>query len=153
VIYPNAALRADAGILQATSAASPACGRMRFPATCRSCCCRSSDPANIDLARQMVQAHAYWRLKGLVVDLVIWYEDQSGYRQLLHEQIMGLIASGIDAQAIDRPGGIFVRLADQIANEDRVLLQSVARAILSDSRGTLAEQIKRRRRRPCACRR
>jgi cyclic beta-1,2-glucan synthetase len=39
------------------------------------------DPSNIDLARQMVQAHAYWRLKGLVVDLVIWYEDQSGYRQ------------------------------------------------------------------------
>jgi cellobiose phosphorylase len=39
------------------------------------------DPANIELARQMVQAHAYWRLKGLVVDLVIWYEDQSGYRQ------------------------------------------------------------------------
>jgi cyclic beta-1,2-glucan synthetase len=34
---------------------------------------------------------------------------------------MGLIASGIDAQAIDRPGGIFVRLLDQIANEDRVL--------------------------------
>jgi hypothetical protein len=56
---------------------------------------------------------------------------------------MGLIASGIDAQAIDRPGGIFVRLADQIANEDRILLQSVARAIISDARGTLAEQIKR----------
>ena len=56
---------------------------------------------------------------------------------------MGLIASGIDAQAVDRPGGIFVRLADQISNEDRILLQSVARAILSDSRGPLAEQIKR----------
>jgi hypothetical protein len=66
---------------------------------------------------------------------------------------MGLIASGIDAQAIDRPGGIFVRLADQIANEDRILLQSVARAIISDARGTLAEQIKRPRRPPCACRR
>ena len=91
----------------------------------------------------MVQAHAYWRLKGLVVDLVIWYEEQSGYRQLLHDQIMGLIASGIDAQAIDRPGGIFVRLAEQIANEDRILLQSVARAIISDRRGTLAEQVKR----------
>jgi cellobiose phosphorylase len=91
----------------------------------------------------MVQAHAYWRLKGLVVDLVIWYEDNSGYRQALHDQIMGLIASGIDAQAIDRPGGIFVRLLDQISPEDRVLMQSVARAILSDARGSLADQIKR----------
>jgi len=38
---------------------------------------------------------AYWRLKGLAVDLVIWNEDSAGYRQLLQEQIMGLIAAGI----------------------------------------------------------
>ncbi len=103
-----------------------------------------SDPANIDLVRQLVQAHAYWRLKGLAVDLVIWNEDHAGYRQLLQEQIMGLIAAGVEAHVIDRPGGIFVRPAEQISNEDRILLQSVARAIFTDSRGTLAEQINRR---------
>jgi hypothetical protein len=85
------------------------------------------DAANIDLARQLVQAHAYWRLKGLVVDLVIWCEDQSGYRQALQDQIMSMIASGMDAQSLDRPGGVFVRLLDQIPNEDRILMQSVAR--------------------------
>ena len=56
------------------------------------------DPANIDLVRQLVQAHAYWRSKGLAVDLVIWNEDHAGYRQLLQEQIMGLIAAGLEAQ-------------------------------------------------------
>ncbi len=104
-----------------------------------------ADPANIDLVRQLVQAHAYWRLKGLAVDLVIWTEDHAGYRQLLHEQIMGLIAAGTEANVTDRPGGIFVRAADQISNEDRVLLQAVARAILIDSRGMLWDQIHRRR--------
>jgi cyclic beta-1,2-glucan synthetase len=39
---------------------------------------------------------------------------------------------------IDRPGGIFVRPAEQISSEDRILLQSVARAVITDSRGTLA---------------
>ena len=102
------------------------------------------DPANIDLVRQLVQAHAYWRLKGLAVDLVIWNEDHAGYRQLLHEQIMGLIAAGVEAHVMDRPGGIFVRPADQISNEDRILLQTVARAIITDSRGSLADQINRR---------
>ena len=102
------------------------------------------DPANIDLVRQLVQAHAYWRSKGLAVDLVIWNEDHAGYRQLLHEQIMGLIAAGLEAHVMDRPGGIFVRPIDQISNEDRILLQSVARAILTDSRGSLADQITRR---------
>jgi cyclic beta-1,2-glucan synthetase len=101
------------------------------------------DAANIELARQLVQAHAYWRLKGLTVDLVIWCEDPSGYRQALHDQIMGMIASGMDAQSLDRPGGVFVRLLDQIPNEDRILMQSVARVVLSDENGKLADQLRR----------
>ena len=83
-------------------------------------------------------------MKGLAVDLVIWNDDHGGYRQVLHDQIMGLIGSGIEASVIDRPGGVFVRLAEQIAPEDRILLQAVARTILSDNRGGLGEQIKRR---------
>ena len=102
------------------------------------------DPAHIDLVRQLVQAHAYWRLKGLAVDLLIWNEDHAGYRQLLHEHIMGLVAAGVEANIIDRPGGIFVRPGEQISNEDRVLLQTVARVIIADHRGTLAAQISRR---------
>ncbi|MFL6591144.1 MAG: GH36-type glycosyl hydrolase domain-containing protein, partial [Luteimonas sp.] len=103
-----------------------------------------ADVANIELVRQMVQAHAYWRLKGLAVDLVIWNEDQAGYRQQLQDQIMGLIAAGVEANLIDRPGGIFVRPAQQLSNEDRILIQSVARVIVSDRSGTLAEQMDRR---------
>ena len=93
------------------------------------------DAASIELVRQLVQAHAYWRLKGLAVDLVIWNEDRAGYRQR---------AAGADHRArsppasrrtlLDRPGGIFVRRADQISDEDRVLLQAVARVIVSDTR-------------------
>ncbi|WP_307726908.1 GH36-type glycosyl hydrolase domain-containing protein [Massilia psychrophila] len=143
VIYPNAALRADAAVLIRNHRGQSGLWAYAISGDLPIVLMQIKDPQNIDLARQMVQAHAYWRLKGLVVDLVIWYEDTSGYRQTLHDQIMGLIASSIDAQAIDRPGGIFVRLLDQIAPEDRVLMQSVARAVLSDARGSLADQIKR----------
>jgi cellobiose phosphorylase len=38
-------------------------------------------PDQIELVRQAIQAHSYWRLKGLAVDLVIWNEDDSVYRQ------------------------------------------------------------------------
>src|SRR5678815_291793 len=105
---------------------------------------RIGDATNIDLVRQLVQAHAYWRLKGLAVDLVIWNEDRGGYRQALQDQIMGLIAAGIEAHVMDRPGGIFVRRAEQIADEDRILIEACARVIISDKRGSLAEQIARR---------
>ncbi|MGB2818927.1 MAG: glucoamylase family protein, partial [Burkholderiaceae bacterium] len=99
---------------------------------------------NIELVRQLVQAHAWWRLKGLAVDLVIWNEERDIYRHRLQEQITGLISAGVEAHYIDRPGGIFVRHVEQIAHEDRNLLQSVARAVFSDHRGSLAEQINRR---------
>ncbi|TYT27500.1 cyclic beta 1-2 glucan synthetase [Luteimonas viscosa] len=105
---------------------------------------RIADAANIELVRQMVQAHAYWRLKGLAVDLVIWNEDQAGYRQQLQDQIMGLVAAGVEANVIDRPGGIFVRPAQQLSHEDRILLQSVARVIVADADGPLAEQVGRK---------
>ena len=45
---------------------------------------------------------------------------------------------------IDKPGGIYVRPAHQISSEDRVLMQAVARVVLSDDKGTLAEQVVRR---------
>ncbi|MGZ8293736.1 MAG: GH36-type glycosyl hydrolase domain-containing protein [Telluria sp.] len=143
IIYPGPALRADPGIVLRNQRSQSGLWAYAVSGDLPIVLMQIRDPANIELARQMVLAHAYWHLKGLVVDLVIWYEVQSGYRQALHDQIMGLIASGIGAQAIDRPGGIFVRLLDQVSPEDRILMQSVARAIVSDSSGTLADQLKR----------
>ncbi len=102
---------------------------------------RISDPANMDLVRCMLQVHAYWRLKGLAADLVIWNEDATGYRQLLHDRIIGLISSGMEAHAVDQPGGIFIRRMDQIPEEDQVLMQTVARIIITDLGGTLQEQM------------
>jgi cellobiose phosphorylase len=102
------------------------------------------DSANIELAQQLIQAHAYWRLKGLIVDLVIWNEDHGGYRQNLQSQLLGLIASGISANVNEQPGGIFIRSADQISNEDRILFQTIARIVISGANGTLEEQVSRR---------
>ncbi len=103
-----------------------------------------SEATNIDLVKQMVQAHAWWRLKGLAVDLVVWNEERDGYRQRLQEQVLGLIAAGIEAHVVDRPGGIFVRHAEQIAGEDRILLQAVARVIIDDRHGSLEQQVMRK---------
>jgi cellobiose phosphorylase len=99
---------------------------------------------NIDLARQLVQGHSYWHAKGLAVDLVILNHDDSVYRQPLQDEILGMVASGSEAHMLDRPGGIFVRHAEQISHEDRVLLQAVARVVLRDDNGTLEEQMGRR---------
>ncbi|HEY1922661.1 MAG TPA: glucoamylase family protein, partial [Tepidisphaeraceae bacterium] len=63
---------------------------------------RVGDQSQMNLVRQLVQAHAYWRVHGLAVDLVIWNEDQSGYRLALQDQIVGVITSRSEANLLDK---------------------------------------------------
>ncbi len=144
VLYANPALRAEPAILLQNRRGQSGLWGQSISGDHPVVLLQIADAVNIELVRQLVQAHAYWRLKGLAVDLVIWNEDQAGYRQQLQDQIMGLIAAGVEAHVIDRPGGIFVRPTHQISQEDRILIQSVARVVLSDARGSLAEQLARR---------
>jgi cyclic beta-1,2-glucan synthetase len=145
IIYPNAHLRAAPGVLRSNRRGQSGLWGQAISGDLPIVLLQIAEPARIELVRQLVQAHAYWRLKGLAVDLVIWNEDRLGYRQELQDQIMGLIASGSEASLLDRPGGIFVRPAQQLSGEDRILVQASARIILTDSHGSLAEQISRRR--------
>ena len=103
-----------------------------------------SDVANLDLVRQLIQAHGYWRQKGLEADLVVWSEAFAGYRQDLLDAIVGLVQAGTEGKLLDQPGGIFVRNVDQVPEEDRILFRAVARLVFSDRYGTLADQIDRR---------
>ena len=143
VIYAHASLRAESSVLMKNRRGQSGLWGYAISGDLPIVLLRIVDLANIELVRQLIQAHAYWRLKGLAVDLVIWNEDRAGYRQVLQEQILGLVAVGLETQVMDRPGGIYVRSAEQISEEDRTLFQTVARAIFSDSRGTLTEQVNR----------
>ncbi len=144
VIYAQSTLRADAAVLLRNRRGQSGLWGYAISGDLPIVLLQIGSASNIELVRQLVQAHAWWRQKGLAVDLVIWNEEHDIYRQQLQEQILGLIAAGVEAHVIDRPGGIFVRHVEQIAQVDRVLLQSVARAVFSDARGSLAEQMNQR---------
>jgi cellobiose phosphorylase len=143
LIYANPARRASPGVLLSNRRGQSGLWSYGISGDAPIVLLRISDPAKIELVQQLIQAHSYWRMKGLAVELVILNEDVSGYRQPLHDQIISLIASAIEAPMLDKPSGIFVRRLEQVAMEDRVLLQSVARLVLVDENGTLAEQLER----------
>jgi len=148
VIYANAMLRADPGILARNLRGQSGLWGYAISGDLPIVLLKMADSANIDLLRQLVQAHAYWRAHGLVVDLVVLSEDHDGHGPALHEQITKLIAAGGGADRVDQPGGIFVRSADKIDDGDRILLQTVARAVISDGDGSLAQQLERVRAAP-----
>ena len=144
VIYNNPALRVEAAVINNNFRGQSGLWSHSVSGDLPILLLHIYDPESLELVKQLVRAHAYWRLKGLAVDLVIWNEDHGSYRQLLQEQILGLINLQAGSKPdYGKPGNIFVKSADQLSSEDRVLFESVARAIIYDNKGTLTEQLNR----------
>ncbi|MFC1500886.1 GH36-type glycosyl hydrolase domain-containing protein [Elusimicrobiota bacterium] len=144
LIYINASWRANANILKQNTRGQSDLWGYSISGDIPIVLLRIEDQANMDILRHIVQAHEYWRMKGLMVDLLIWNEDHSVYRDLLNDQIVGLVTAGIESQTLNKPGGIFIRRADQMSNEDKILMQTVARIVITDRGGSLEEQLERR---------
>ena len=107
---------------------------------------RIADVENLDIARQLLQAHEYWRMKQLAVDLVILNERASSYVQDLQIALETLVRTSRSRPqvGIDGPSGrVFILRADLISAETRLLLASVARVVLVGQRGSLSDQLDR----------
>jgi len=143
VIYPNPALRGEPAVIVNNFRGQSGLWSYSVSGDIPIVLLHMSDQENLGLARQMIQAHAYWRLKGLFVDLMIWIEDHGSYRQFLQDQIQSLVNMDAENQLYQKPGKIFVRSSDQVSPEDRILFESVARVIIYDQKGTLSEQVNR----------
>lgn len=143
VIYANAALRAVPDVLASNLQGQQSLWAYGISGDLPTVLLRIADPGHIDLVRQVVQAQAWWRLNGLAADLVILCDGEAGSQPALQQQAVQCVtAAGGDAH-LDKPGGVFVRLAEKLPYADLVLLQTVARAVLSGAAGPLARQLDR----------
>jgi cyclic beta-1,2-glucan synthetase len=143
LIYANPARRAGSNVLLQNRPGQSRLWSYGISGNIPIALLRISDASKIGIVKQLIQAHSYWRMKALAVDLVILVEDLSESRQLLYNEIIRLIALGREPEKLDKPAGIFVRHLEQVSVEDQALLQSAARVVLTDENGTLAEQTDR----------
>lgn len=95
---------------------------------------------DLGLVRQMLQAHSYWRMHGLLADLVILNEESSGYNQPMREELLHLIQTLDPNAGTGRSGGTFLLNEDKIPSEDLTLLQAAASVVLVAARGNLTQQ-------------
>jgi len=144
VVYASALRRAAPGTIARNQSRQSGLWRFGISGDLPIVLLHIGDVNRIDRARYVLHAHAYWRLKGLTTDLVIVNEDFSGYRAVLQDMLTGLINAGPKAQGADLPGAVFVRRADELSEDERVLLQTVARIVFDDTRETPIEQVERR---------
>jgi cellobiose phosphorylase len=140
VIYSNPALRASEAVIKSNFRGQSGLWSHSVSGDLPIVLLQILDLENLDLVSQMLKAHGYWQLKGLAVDLVIWNEDHGSYRHELQDEILGMIST-VNTLTSHVPGKVYVKSTDQISSEDRILFESVAKIIISDSNGSLSDQI------------
>ena len=105
---------------------------------------RISKEDDLRTVRKLVRGHEYLHFKGLRIDLVILNDTPTSYMQVLHQELETIVrTSGLQGLQ-DKPGGVYLRRADQMAEADRILLHAVARVVIVAERGMFEDQIERR---------
>ena len=82
-------------------------------------------------------------MKGLSADVVFLNEHPVSYLDEMQEQLTAVLDDGPWSTWKYRPGGAYLLRADQMGHAERVLLETVARAILRGDRGDLRTQLDR----------
>ncbi len=91
--------------------------------------------------RQLLNAHAYLRGKGLEFDLVLLNNEPTSYIEGVRQQLVDAARAVGSADLINRPGGIFVARSEGMDDADRTLLLAASRIVLDADRGPLAGQL------------
>jgi len=99
------------------------------------------EQTGLQLVREVLAAHSYWRARGFMADLVILNQEASSYDRPLHFQLQRVLDAHTREVGTDRPGGAFLRDWSVLNDAQRALIFSSSRVVLTGSRGALARQL------------
>ncbi|HHY81107.1 MAG TPA: glycosyl transferase, partial [Clostridiales bacterium] len=102
---------------------------------------RLSQMEHMEMAKQMLTAHEYFRMKGLQTDLVLLNEYGNSYEQPVQDRLQEMTAISHARDLMDKPGGVYIRQSANIPEEDLNLLFSAARLVLNGEDGSIADQL------------
>ena len=138
LLYPAAALRSDPATLAANTLGQSGLWSFSISGDYPILLVYLKDENGLDLLKELLLAHTYWRRRGLMIDLVIFNRRETSYDQDFHGKIYRLLNHTNSDDWLGKRGGIFVLREDQMSEAERVLLASAARVVLDDEAGLLA---------------
>ncbi|HEU6439071.1 MAG TPA: glucoamylase family protein, partial [Terriglobales bacterium] len=130
IIFSDPSLRAAASLLAANQRGAPGLWAHGISGDLPIVLVRIDEAEDLEIIRQLLRAHEYWRLKLLDVDLVILNEHGATYAGELHDSLETLVRT---SQSILVPeghrgrGGVTILRGDQLSADDRTLLLAAAR--------------------------
>ncbi len=146
VIYSDASLRPSSEVLGRSNVDLPTLWAQGISGDLPIILARIDNEQDVDMIRQLLRAHEYWRMKHLSADVVIINEKPPSYLQDLQGSLEALVHGSqlrLAPDSSSASGRIFLLRGDLISPQTRTQLQNVARVVLLSRRGTLAEQITR----------
>ncbi len=143
VFFSDASLRAERDLLEKSTLGQAGLWGHGISGDLPIVLVRVTEPDDLPLVRHVLMAQELWRLKGLKADAVILNEHPASYRDEMHEQLVELVEGGAWGGWQGKPGGIFLLRGDAMPDAERILLNTVARTVLSGERGELEEQLDR----------
>jgi cyclic beta-1,2-glucan synthetase len=146
VLYSDSSLRPSSDVLSATSLDIGTLWAQGISGDLPIILARIDDADDVDIIRQLLRAHEYWRMKQLSADVVIINEKAPSYIQELHTSLESLVRGSqlrLSPDTSGVSGKIFLLRGDLVSQQTRTQLQMIARAVLLSRRGNLAEQITR----------
>ncbi|MGE3539354.1 MAG: glucoamylase family protein [Candidatus Tectimicrobiota bacterium] len=141
LLYPYHALRTEAAVLAANSKGQDGLWAYGISGDYPILLVCVADESAEELLQRVLQAHTYWRRRGVQVDLVLFNQRESSYNQEIQGFLLRLLRRLDSEEWLNQRGGIFIVRSDQLPEADRLLLHSAARVVLYGDRGTLAEQL------------
>ncbi len=141
LLYPNPRLRPPADRLAKNRLGQSALWAYGISGDLPIVLVMAGDARSLPLVREVLLAHAYWRLRGFKSDLVIIDQEFSSYDRPLNQQLLRQIEAHTPAAGIDKPGGVFLRDWNALTEEHRILFLASASVTLSGSRGPLQQQL------------
>jgi cyclic beta-1,2-glucan synthetase len=100
-----------------------------------------SDPEQLSLMNEVLEIYAYWRIQGLMVDLVFLNMKDTSYDQSVNDLIFRTINRKGLSKWLNQRGGLFMVRNDQSKTGDFELLHTAARVVLDCDKGNLQQYL------------
>ncbi len=117
ILYPTAALRPDAALLAKNSLGQAGLWPYGISGDYPILLVIIDQQDDLEALQETLQAHAYWRKMGLMIDLVILNNKDAGYTHELNERIQQAITIMDSADWLNRRGGIYIVTGSQMPPE------------------------------------
>ncbi len=144
ILYSDPSLRPPPGLLGQNQRGASALWAHGISGDLPIVLVRIDEVEDLDIVRQLLRAHEYWRLKLLDVDLVILNEHGTTYIGTLQDALETVVRTSQSLmvhEAHEGHGSVHILRGDQLSAEDRTLVLTAARAVLLSRRGSLADQV------------